>query len=95
MPEKRDNIDAALQSKGFQKLKNKDHFRYNLKVGGKISHIGTKISTGSKHKTVGDNLLIQMYKQLRMNNKEDLRKYIKCSYSYEDYIKYLIETDQI
>lgn len=91
MPEKRDNIDAALRSKGFQKSDKKDHFRYNLLIDGKITHIGTKISMGSNYKTIGDNLLIQMYKQLRMSCKEDLKKYIKCTYSYEEYIKYLEE----
>jgi hypothetical protein len=95
MSEKRDNIDTALKSKGFQKLKNKDHFRYNLLIDGKITHIGTKMSTGSNYKTIGDNLLIQMYKQLRMNNKEELRKYIGCSYSYDAYVNALRENNQI
>jgi len=95
MPEKRDHIDAALTSKGFNKLKKKDHYRYNLEIDGKISHIGTKMSTGSKHKTIGDNLLIQMYKQLKMKDKDDLKRYIRCSYSYDSYITYLRETDQI
>jgi len=58
MPEKRDNIDAALRSKGFERQNNKDHYRYNLVFADKITHIGTKISRGSNHKTIGDNLLI-------------------------------------
>jgi len=95
MPEKRDNIDAALRSKGFERQNNKDHYRYNLVFADKITHIGTKISRGSNHKTIGDNLLIQMYKQLRMNNIAELRKYIECKYSYDAYLKSLRERNQI
>jgi len=84
-----------LTSKGFQKLDKKDHYRYNLKIDGKISHIGTKMSMGSNYKTVGDNLLIQMYKQLRMSNLSEFKKYIECKYSYDNYIKYLKEKNKI
>jgi hypothetical protein len=95
LPEKRDKIDAALRSKGFEKLKNKDHDRYNLVIGGKITHIGTKMSMGSNYNTIGDNLLIQMYKQLRMNNKEEFRRYIVCKYSYDAYVENLRKNNQI
>lgn len=95
MPEKRVNIEAALKIKGFQKLKKRDHDRYNLVVDGKITHIGTKMSTGSNYKTIGDNLLIQMYKQLRMNNKEELKRFIGCKYSLEAYLNALRQNNQI
>ena len=95
MPEKRDSIDAALKSKGFEKLKKKDHNRYNLVIDGKITHIGTKMSTGSNYKIIGDNLLIQMYKQLRMNNKDEFRRYIGCKYSYDAYVENLRKNNQI
>ena len=86
MPEKRTNIDSALRKKGFKKLKHKDHDRYNLEVDGKITHIGTKMSTGAGHKTISDNLLIQMYKQLRMHNIDEFRRFVGCKYSYEAYV---------
>jgi hypothetical protein len=95
MPEKRDNIDAALKSKGFEKSNDSDHYRYNLVFDDKITQIGTKMSRGSKHKTIGDNLLIQMYKQLRMNNVAELKRYIICKYSYKDYVTSLKERNQI
>lgn len=95
MPEKRVNIDSALRSKGFIKLKHKDHDRYNLEVDGKITHIGTKMSTGSNYKTIGDNLLIQMYKQLRMNNIAELRRFIGCKYSYNSYLNDLIKNKHV
>lgn len=94
-PEKRDKIDAALTSKGFLKMKNKDHHRYSLKIDGKITHIGTKMSMGSNHKTVADNLHVQMYKQLRMKNKSEFKSYIECTYSYESYVKSLIEANEL
>ena len=53
------------------------------------------MSMGSNYKTVGDNLLIQMYKQLRMSNLGEFKKYIECKYSYDNYIKYLKEKNEI
>ena len=58
-PEKRDKIDAALTSKGFEKINNKDHYRYILVVDGKVTDIRTKISRGSGYKTIGNNLLVK------------------------------------
>lgn len=95
MPLKRDAIEAALNKKGFEKLKKKDHDRYNLVIDGRITQIGTKISTGSGYKTIGDNLLIQMYKQLKMNNLAEFKKYIICQYSYNDYIASLRDRNQL
>ncbi|OPY53569.1 MAG: hypothetical protein A4E48_00703 [Methanosaeta sp. PtaU1.Bin060] len=76
-------------------MKNKDHHRYNLVVNGKITQIGTKMSMGSTHKTIGDNLLIQMYKQLRMKNKSELKNYVECTYSYDSYVRDLIKSNQL
>jgi len=84
-----------LTSKGFKKLNKKDHNRYNLEINGKTTHIGTKMSMGSNNKTVGDNLLIQMYKQLRMRNVSEFKKYIECKYSYDNYVKHLKEKNEI
>jgi hypothetical protein len=95
MPEKRDIIEAALTSKGFAKSKKGDHYRYNLVINGKITHIGTKMSTGSNYKTIADNLLIQMYKQLKMNNKQEFKKFIECKYSLESYVNFLQQSNQL
>jgi hypothetical protein len=95
MPEKRINIESALKSKGFKQIKKRDHDKFYLVIDEKISHISTKISTGSNYKTIGDNLLIQMYKQLRMNNKDELKKFIGCKYSLDDYKKSLKANNHI
>jgi hypothetical protein len=88
-PEKRDKIDAALTSKGFEKINNKDHYRYILVVDGKVTDIRTKMSRGSGYKTIGNNLLVQMSKQLRMNNVAEFKRYTECTYSYISYLKFL------
>jgi hypothetical protein len=49
------------------------------------------MSMGSNYKTVGDNLLIQMYKQLRMSNVSELKRYIDSKYSYDNYLQYIKE----
>jgi hypothetical protein len=95
MAEKRLTIDSSLTRKGFKKNTQNNHYYYKLIIDGKITNIRTKMSTGSNHKTIGDNLLVQMYKQLKMNNIAEFRKYIECTYSYESYIKSLKEKNYI
>jgi hypothetical protein len=94
-PEKRDKIDTALTSKGFEKINNKDHYRYILVVEGRVTDIRTKMSRGSGYKTVGNNLLVQMSKQLRMNNVAEFKRYIECTYSYNSYLKVLKNAGQV
>ena len=95
MPEKRLTIDSSLTKKGFIKTTQSSHYYYKFMTDGKITNIRTKMSMGSNHKTIGDNLLVQMYKQLKMNNITEFRKYIECTYSYEAYTKFLKDMKHI
>lgn len=88
-PEKRDKIDGSLTSTGFEKINKNDHYRYILVVEGKFTDIRTKMSRGSGHRTIGNSLLVQMSKQLRMNNVAEFKRYIECTYSYNSYLKFL------
>ena len=89
MPEKRVNIDKSLRKKGFRKTNQGRHFYYILIVDGKLTNIRTKMSMGSQHATIGDNLLSKMSKQLKMRNPGDFKHYIECTYSESNYIHYL------
>ena len=89
MPEKRLLIDQSLTKKGFKSMNQSSHIYYKLIIDGKISNIRTKMSTGSQYKTISDNLLSKMSKQLRMKNVAEFRRYIECTYSRESYIDFL------
>jgi hypothetical protein len=89
MPEKRIIIDQSLTKKGFERSNQSSHLHYKLIIDGKITDIRTKMSMGSNYKTIGDNLLSKMSKQLKMKSVADFRRYIECTYSEESYIGFL------
>ena len=89
MPEKRIIIDQSLTKKGFQRTNQSSHFHYKLVIDGKITDIRTKMSMGSQHKTIGDNLLSKMSKQLKMKRVADFKRYVECTYSKDSYIDFL------
>lgn len=60
-----------------------------LVIDGKVTHIRTKMSMGSQYKTIGDNLLSKMSRQLKMNGVGEFIRYIGCTYSENSYIYFL------
>lgn len=89
MPEKRLFIDQSLTKKGFKSANKSSHVYYQLIIDGKITNIRTKVSTGSQYKTIGNNLLSKMSKQLKMKSVAEFRRYIECTYSKDSYINFL------
>ena len=90
MSRDRETIKENLQKKGFNLKDGGDHWRfiYYLQEGKKTS-INTKISRGSKYKTLSDNLLALMAKQCKLA-KSDFKDLIDCPLSrqgYEDKLK--------
>jgi len=92
---KRRNIDSAFTGKGFIKtpLRN-GHFSYQLVIDGKIQTIRTKMSMGSSHRELGKPLISKMAKDLKMTPKK-FSDYVVCNYSYDDYVAYLKDNDNI
>ena len=86
---KRNNIDSALTSKGFDKQDRKrDHYYYYLKVDGMDVGIYTKISRGSKAREIGEPLISIMAKQLNITKKQFI-DLIACTVDYNDYLNIL------
>lgn len=86
MTRARDDIDAALVKKGFQK-ETGDHFYYiywNLE--GKKTIKKTKMSHGSSHKTIGDPLLGTMARQIGLTKKSFL-ELVDCTLDQAGYEK--------
>ena len=67
MPKARANIVASLLKKGFVLHKKKrDHDFFFLRHHERIQPVYTKISRGTKYRTVGDDLLGKMSRQLHL-----------------------------
>lgn len=81
-------IAKSLHKKGFVP-EERDHTFYTFMLNGRLTHIRTKLSHGSRIE-YGDNLLSIMSRQLHIK-KNELKKLIDCPISKEDYIKLLKE----
>jgi hypothetical protein len=80
----RSEIEASLAAKGF--IKEDSHHRYFYhEVEGKRSGVFTYTSHGSHYKTIGDNLLKQMKKQLRLDTSAQIADLFKCPMTGDGY----------
>lgn len=86
MTRARDDIDSALQRKGFQ-MENGDHLYYiYCNLAGKKTLKKTKMSRGTSYKTIGDPLLGQMARQVGITKSEFLRL-VDCTLDQRGYEK--------
>ena len=90
----RRKVERALKKKGFILKEDRDHRFYFLEYLGKKTAIFTKVSTGSKYKNIGSNLVSSMARQLYLSKKEfvDL---VECSISGSDYTEILIKAKRL
>jgi hypothetical protein len=91
---KREEIQNALQRKGFQ-LSSNDHnkFIYFTFSGNKTS-VWTKTSFGTSHKDIGDDNIGKMARQCRLN-KRDFIDLVDCPLSRQEYENKLKTEGQI
>ena len=83
------DISKNLPRKGF--IVEEKHHKYFYHVyNGKRTGAYTYISHGSKIKTIGDNLINMMKKQLELDNKQQVSDLCKCPMSTDDYNDILI-----
>ncbi len=66
MPRKRDLVISNLTSKGFRRTEGDHIFLVYYRQNGLKSAIRTKISRGSSHRDISDNLLGQMAGNVRL-----------------------------
>ncbi|NPV00700.1 MAG: hypothetical protein HPY53_04885 [Brevinematales bacterium] len=81
-------IETALKNKGFSKKNNSHKYFSFYYEGKKIGDIYPFISH-SKGKEYNDSLLDALKKEMKMDSKENLCKFIECSLTQEDYIRIL------
>jgi predicted RNA binding protein YcfA (HicA-like mRNA interferase family) len=92
-PLERDEVEAGLKKKGFAE-EDGDHRFYKLKVGERYTGIFTKTSRGKKYKTLGDDLVSAMAKQIKLTRKEFI-DLVSCPMSHEQYLALLKERDEL
>ena len=94
-PLSRKTIEMNLQKKGFRKNES-DHKLYILYYKGKKTNIRTKISRGSeKYRDYGDDLLLKMRRQLKLDSLSQAKNFLSCPLSIEDYITILKLKDEL
>ena len=89
MPLDRADILAALQAKGFDlEQKNRDHDFLFFRHRGLTTAVYTKLSRGSRYKTIDDSLVSRMSKQVRLTKRE-FENLVSCSLTAEGFISAL------
>ena len=83
-----DDVVSALETKGFKFQGDRSHDYYWLYVDGIKQQINTHISHGSRHKTLGDDLVWSMAMQLKITTKQ-FRELVQCTLSEDAYISLL------
>jgi hypothetical protein len=90
MPQRdREDIRGSLTRKGFIE-ENNDHYFYKFVYKDKETSIFTKLSKGSKYKTLHQSLLSLMSRQLKLTNLQFL-EFVDCDLDENRYIEILKE----
>jgi hypothetical protein len=92
MPKDRSGVVAALKKKGFEERyegKNRDHDTFFFMHSGLQRAVFTKVSRGSGYRTIGDELLGKMAKQLQLT-RGDFDLLVECPLGEAEYAEKLI-----
>lgn len=89
MPLARSDIERALQRKGFT-YRSGDHRYYFFEHEGLTRAVFTKVSHGTKYKTLATPLVLKMAKQLRLTKKQFMAL-VDCSMTQEQYVAHLTQ----
>lgn len=94
MPRKRKDVEAALQSKGFERIEGDHHYFVYLTKDGRKSRARTKTSHSPKVRDVADNLLGQMARQCLLTRPEFLNL-VDCPMDRDEYERILTTKGEI
>jgi len=93
-PLPRREVENSLLSKGFRSS-DRDHEFFFLYVDGLKTSIRTKVSRGTQYKTLSDDLLSKMKRQLRLEKMSQLLELVNCPMTHAIYVQYLREHEMI
>jgi hypothetical protein len=92
MPKERTEVVAALRNKGFEERpegKNRDHDTFFFVHSGLQRAVFTRVSRGSNYRTIGDDLLGRMAKQLQLT-RGDFNLLVECPLGEAEYVEKLV-----
>jgi len=87
-------IRQRLKEKGFKIDEKNDHYYCRFYICGEImTKISSKVGghSKSKYKTLGDDLVLRIYKRLHFDNKKQFLDFLDCPFELEDYQKMLFK----
>lgn len=85
----RDKIQSALMSKGFELDESGDHKYLHHIHAGKKTGVKTKLSRGKQYKRLDASLLSKIKKQLKLDTSSELRDFIDCPMTKDEYLNIL------
>lgn len=96
MPMKKDKVKKILLGKGFvlvKDQKNRDHDFLYLRDPQNPNlyypQVRTKLSRGSKYKTLSDDLLSKMARELYFDSKKEFMEYLECTKTHRQHVEKL------
>lgn len=86
---KRRNVIKSLKSKGFRQIFEKSNdLWFGLMINGEfVPKIKTFVSRGGQKQMIYEDNIHNMTNELHMDNKTQFLNYIKCPYSFSEYIE--------
>jgi hypothetical protein len=90
----RDKVQSNLPKKGFEEVRDGDHIFYHFKYEGKLTHIRTKVSHGTKYKFLGEDLVSLMARQCKVTTKA-FRGLAECTVSHSEYVTLLKNSGEV
>ena len=91
----RDDVVDSLCKKGFSEQDGGDHRYFRLMQGGKDTGIFTMVSLGGrKYRTLGNDLVSKMAKQLKLQTKEFVQL-VDCTLTGEQYVALLTDRKEL
>ena len=95
MPLERNDIESALKEKGFEMStkKGRDHRYYHFWYKGKRTPIFTKISTGTRYRTIADGGVggvNKMARSLKLSQQQ-FKELVRCPFKEKHYIAHLLD----
>jgi predicted RNA binding protein YcfA (HicA-like mRNA interferase family) len=92
VPQKAQDVKAALLKKGFQESSKRDHEFYFFHYGGKKTNIFTKISHGERE--IHDKNCSSMAKQMKLTGPQ-FRDFVSCPLKEKEYLEILIKLGHV
>lgn len=78
-------VVSALLRKGFIQKKKGHHIGFSYQMSdGKLSRVRTRVSHGKRPKDLGDHLIHEMAKQVKLST-EDFERLVSCSMDQSEY----------